>query len=80
MDSTANQAIQGSYRFLRVQLGLETIGIVITRYGLAVVLVLIGVLKFTSGEAAGIQPLVAHSPLMSWMYSVMSVQLSLIHI
>ena len=74
MDSTAIQAIQRCYRFLRVQLGLETCGIVITRYGLVVVLALIGVLKFTLGEAAGIQPLVAHSPLMSWLYSVMSVQ------
>ena len=74
MDSTANQEIEESYRFVRVQLGLETLGIVITRYGLVVVLLLIGVLKFTPGEAAGIQPLVAHSPLMSWMYSVMSVQ------
>jgi reactive chlorine resistance protein C len=33
-----------------------------------------GVLKFTPGEAAGIQPLVAHSPLMSWMYGLLSVQ------
>jgi reactive chlorine resistance protein C len=74
MNSTANQAIEESYRLARVQLGLERFGIVITRYGLVVVLVLIGVLKFTSGEAAEIQPLVAHSPLMSWMYSVMSVQ------
>jgi reactive chlorine resistance protein C len=35
---------------------------------------LIGFLKFTSSEAAGIQPLVAHSPLLSWLYSVLSVQ------
>jgi uncharacterized membrane protein YkgB len=41
---------------------------------LVAVLLLIGVLKFTPGEAAGIQPLVAHSPLMSWMYSLLSVQ------
>jgi uncharacterized membrane protein YkgB len=35
---------------------------------------LIGLAKFTPEEAAGIQPLVAHSPFMSWMYSVLSVQ------
>jgi uncharacterized membrane protein YkgB len=74
MNSTASQAIQESHRLARIELGLETFGIAITRYGLAVVLLLIGMLKFTSGEAAGIQPLVAHSPLMSWMYSVMSEQ------
>jgi len=58
----------------RIQSRLEATGIVVSRYGLVVVLLLIGVLKFTPGEAAGIQPLVAHSPLMSWMYAVLSVQ------
>jgi len=58
----------------RVQLRLETAGVSISRYGLVVVLLLIGALKFTAGEAAGIQPLVAHSPLMSWMYGLLSVQ------
>ena len=53
---------------------LEAAGIWFSRYGLVVVLFLIGALKFTPGEAAGIQPLVAHSPLMSWMYGVLSVQ------
>ena len=53
---------------------LETAGILVSRYGLVVVLLLIGVLKFTPGEAAGIRPLVAHSPLMSWMYGLLSVQ------
>ena len=53
---------------------LEVIGVQISRYGLVAVFLLIGVLKFTSQEAVGIQPLVAHSPLMSWMYAVLSVQ------
>jgi uncharacterized membrane protein YkgB len=53
---------------------LDKLGIHISRYGLVVTLLLIGVLKFTSGEAQGIQPLVAHSPLMSWMYRILSVQ------
>ena len=53
---------------------LESIGIAVSRYGLVVVLTLIGLMKFTAAEAAGIQPLVAHSPLMSWMYAVFSVQ------
>ncbi len=53
---------------------LEAAGILISRYGLVVVLLLIGGLKFTPAEAAGIQPLVAHSPLMSWMLAVLGVQ------
>jgi uncharacterized membrane protein YkgB len=35
---------------------------------------LIAVLKFTAAEAHGIQPLVANSPLMSWLYRVFSLQ------
>ena len=58
----------------RIQSRLEATGIVVSRYGLVVVLLLIGVLKFTPEEAEGIQPLVAHSPLMSWMYGLLSVQ------
>jgi uncharacterized membrane protein YkgB len=53
---------------------LEAAGTQVSRYGIVVVLLLIGALKFTPGEAAGIEPLVAHSPLMSWMYAVLSVQ------
>lgn len=53
---------------------LERTGIAVSRYGLAVILLLIGLAKFTQEEAAGIQPLVAHSPLMSWMYAVLSVR------
>lgn len=58
----------------QAQRGLETLGVGIPRYGLVLILLLIGLAKFTPDEAAGIQPLVAHSPFMSWMYSVLSVQ------
>jgi uncharacterized membrane protein YkgB len=44
------------------------------RYGLVVVIMWIGVMKFTAYEAGGIQPLVAHSPCMSWVYGLFSVQ------
>jgi uncharacterized membrane protein YkgB len=53
---------------------LETLGISVSRYGLVVVLLLIGVLKFTPDEATSIKPLVAHSPLMSWIYDLLSVR------
>ncbi len=74
MNSNAVPSIAGSPSFGAAQTKLETIGIGVSRYGLVFVLLSIGVLKFTSGEAAGIQPLVAHSPFMSWMYSILSVQ------
>ena len=38
------------------------------------VLVWIGMMKFTAYEAGAIQPLVASSPLMSWLYAIFSVQ------
>jgi uncharacterized membrane protein YkgB len=53
---------------------LEAAGIWVSRYGLVAVLLLLGVLKFTRVEAAGLRPLVGNSPLMSWMYGVLSVQ------
>jgi uncharacterized membrane protein YkgB len=53
---------------------LERVGQGIVRYGLVLVLAWIGAMKFTTYEATGIQPLVANSPLMSWLYGVFSVQ------
>src|SRR6516164_1232328 len=53
---------------------MENLGINVSRYGLVVTLLLIGALKFTAGEAQGIQPLVANSPLMFWLYRILSLQ------
>jgi uncharacterized membrane protein YkgB len=53
---------------------METVGIYASRYGLVLTLLLIGVLKFTASEAQGIQPLVANSPLMFWLYRILSLQ------
>ncbi|MFL6300248.1 MAG: YkgB family protein [Terriglobales bacterium] len=44
------------------------------RCGLALVLFWIGGMKFSAYEAAGIQPLIATSPLMSWLYRSFSVR------
>jgi reactive chlorine resistance protein C len=52
---------------------LQFIGIHVTRYGLVLVLLWIGGMKFTAYEAEGIKPLVANSPLMGWVYNLMSV-------
>jgi uncharacterized membrane protein YkgB len=53
---------------------LQALGIFMTRYGLVVVFAWIGAMKFTAYEATAIQPLVANSPLMSWLYNIFSVQ------
>ena len=52
----------------------EKLGTHVSRYGLVITLLSIGVLKFTAGEAQGIQPLVANSPLTSWLYRIFSLQ------
>lgn len=52
---------------------ITRIGGVIARYGLALVIGWIGVLKFTAYEARGIEPLVANSPFMNWSYQIFSV-------
>ena len=53
---------------------VSRIGGLLARYGLVVVIGWIGALKFTGYEAQGIQPLVANSPFMSWIYGVVSVE------
>src|SRR5258707_5142708 len=49
-------------------------GRVLVRYGLVVVIAWIGALKYTTYEAVAIQPLVAHSPLLSWVYHIFNVR------
>ena len=53
---------------------LATAGRHLARYGLVMVIAWIGALKYTSYEAAAIQPLIAHSPVFSWIYGVVSVR------
>jgi uncharacterized membrane protein YkgB len=45
----------------------------VIRYGLALIIVWIGALKFAAYEAAAIEGLVANSPLLSWTYGIASV-------
>jgi reactive chlorine resistance protein C len=52
---------------------IDTIGSVLGRYGLVVVIGWIGALKFFNFEAHQIQPLVANSPLMGWLYHIFPV-------
>src|SRR5262245_12018886 len=51
---------------------IETAGRHGVRYGLVLVLLWIGGMKFTAYEAEGISGFLANSPLMSWAYQVFS--------
>jgi uncharacterized membrane protein YkgB len=53
---------------------VEAVGRELARYGLVVVVGWIGLMKFTAYEAEGISPFVANSPLMSWIYGIISVR------
>ena len=57
---TAEHAVAIASRFL-------------VRYGLVVVIAWIGALKYVPYEAAAIQPLIAHSPPLSWLYDIFNV-------
>jgi reactive chlorine resistance protein C len=52
---------------------VDNVAGLLARYGLVVVIAWFGLLKFTNFEAKGIQPLVAESPFMSWLYEIFSV-------
>jgi len=53
---------------------LEALGRAVVRYGLVLVLLWIGAMKFTAFEAESIRPLIQTSPLMSWLYRIFDLQ------
>lgn len=70
MDAVAVRPVESTRSSQRV----DQFGSGIARWGLILCLLFIGLAKFTPEEAQGIRPLIVHSPLMAWMYSVWSVQ------
>ena len=56
------------------KLNYHFIGYTVAVLGVAIVLIWIGIFKFTATEAKAIEPLVRNHPLMSWMYKITSVQ------
>jgi uncharacterized membrane protein YkgB len=52
----------------------ERVGISVLRYGIVLLLVLIGGAKYFAFEAAAIEPLVTNSPLLSWMPGVLGLR------
>lgn len=67
-------AVPRSSRSLIAASRLRTTGAFILRYSLVFFLLFFGALKWTSGEANAIQPLVSHSPFLSWLYPAVGVQ------
>jgi uncharacterized membrane protein YkgB len=65
---------RASSRRERIALRMNVLGSRVLRYGLTLVIGWIGLMKFTGYEAKGIQPLVAHSPFLGWMYSIWTVR------
>jgi uncharacterized membrane protein YkgB len=57
-----------------VEPAVKSAGWMLARYGLALVIGWIGVCKFYPYEAHNIQPLVASSPFMGWLYDVFSME------
>ncbi len=68
------ESTSATHRVARTAATFEAAGRHVVRYGLVLVLAWIGAMKFTAYEAGAIQPLVAGSPLMSWLYGFLSVQ------
>jgi len=62
-----------TYAMVRRVARIELIASLFLRYGLVVAIGWIGAMKATHYEAVGIQPLIAHSPFLSWGYSIWSV-------
>jgi uncharacterized membrane protein YkgB len=62
-----NNDINRSEKLLRI-------GEIMIRYGLVIILLWVGLLKFMPYEAEGIKPLVENSPIMSWGYDIMSIK------
>ena len=53
---------------------LEGLGVLLLRYSLVIILLWVGALKFTAYEAEGLRVFVENSPLLSWLYDVVSVR------
>jgi len=58
------------------QARLETAGVTVTRYSLVFIFLAFGLYKFTPQEAQGIQPLVAHSVGLFWLYGLFDVRVA----
>ena len=66
-NDTASQSAVRGYRIHRI-------GATVMRYGLALIFLWFGAMKFTSYEATGIAPFIANSPLIGWWHALLGIQ------
>lgn len=52
----------------------KSLGFFVSLFGTVLILIWLGIFKFTPTEAAAIKPLVSNHPLTFWMYDVLSTQ------
>lgn len=69
-----NDTTAGSDNLLPLAENMTRFGQYTVRLGLALVIAWIGAMKFTAYEAHGISGFVQNSPLLSWVYNLMSIQ------
>jgi reactive chlorine resistance protein C len=72
--STATERTPAVRRLALDARPFELVSSAILRYGLVLFLIGGGLTKFTEAEAIAIEPWVAHSPLLGWLYAVTSTQ------
>lgn len=74
-DSDATAAVgQGGQFDARYARALDAATGVLLRYGVVLLILWIGVFKFTPTEAKAIEPLLANSPLLSWLLAAAGVE------
>jgi reactive chlorine resistance protein C len=59
---------------LKVGKQLQNAGAIVLRYSLVLFFVGFGLFKFTPQEAAGVQPMIANSPALFWIYRLFDVR------
>src|SRR6266508_1697226 len=74
MDRTLDRPRPAAVRFALSARPFDLVSQAVLRYGLVFLLIGGGLTKFTEAEALTIQPWVAHSPLLGWLYSVTGLQ------
>lgn len=57
-----------------LKLDTRKIGYNLSKFGLVLILLWLGIFKFTPTEANGIKPLIEHSPFFSWQLSFLSIR------
>jgi uncharacterized membrane protein YkgB len=74
--STGRNIDAGADTHAKASIGLriQGVGFLLLRYGLVLVIAWIAAMKSTEYEAKGIEPLIAHSPFLSWGYSIFTVR------